>query len=177
MGQHCSCLDHTHKYQRRQSHVDTLDMERGDSDDDEDDEDEGDQELELLRLRNKAEFGGRSSQRGVLKRVGSAYTSELVLDGGEEEKGPEELHVRRDSDMEWVHWDVNRHVLPFSRPDDLLRLLQSYQEATGVDDPKVRTLCMCGINRTNFHMSCLLEWLNRDANCPVCRKYLYFEDA
>ena len=36
---------------------------------------------------------------------------------------------------------------------------------------------MCGINRTNFHMSCLLEWLNRDANCPVCRKYLYFEDA
>ena len=140
MGQHCSCLDHTHKYQRRQSdNVDTLDMERGDSDDDEDDEDEGDQELELLRLRNKAEFGGRNSQRAVLKRVGSAYTSGLVLDGGEEEKGPEELHVRRDSDVEWVHWDVNRHVLPFSRPDDLLRLLQSYQEATGV----VSAVC-CG---------------------------------
>lgn len=43
-------------------------------------------------------------------------------------------------------------------------------------DPKVRTLCSCGMNRTNFHMSCLLEWKNRDAKCPVCREYLYYED-
>lgn len=44
------------------------------------------------------------------------------------------------------------------------------------DNPKVRTLCSCGMNRTNFHLSCLLEWTNRDANCPVCRAYLYYED-
>lgn len=43
-------------------------------------------------------------------------------------------------------------------------------------NPKVRTLCNCGMNRTNFHMSCLLEWKNRDAKCPVCREYLYYED-
>jgi hypothetical protein len=45
------------------------------------------------------------------------------------------------------------------------------------DNPKVRTLCNCGMNRTNFHMSCLLEWLNRDRNCPVCREYLFYEDS
>ncbi|GAB9474430.1 hypothetical protein Gpo141_00011555 [Globisporangium polare] len=76
-----------------------------------------------------------------------------------------------------------------------LEVLRSYQKATGVvdegendlecvmcldtfnpDNPKVRTLCNCGMNRTNFHMSCLMEWKNRNAKCPVCREYLFYED-
>ncbi|GLD96996.1 hypothetical protein PINS_up005679 [Pythium insidiosum] len=74
-------------------------------------------------------------------------------------------------------------------------LLRSYQRVTGVvdhgqldlecvmcldtfsdDNPKVRSLCNCGVNRTNFHLSCLLEWLDRDPNCPVCRAYLFYEE-
>ncbi|CAI5712520.1 unnamed protein product [Hyaloperonospora brassicae] len=218
MGQHCSCLEHTHKYQRRQSdELGTADMERGggDNDDDGDDSDDGDdagddeQELELLggcdhteknrempRSRSKTDSSGRSSQCGLLRRVGSTRTSGLVLDGDEDEVDSEVPHLRRECGVEWIHWDADSHAMPFSRPGELQRLLHSYQEATGVidegqlelecivclgtfsvDDPKVRTLCMCGMNRTNFHMSCLLEWLNRDANCPVCREYLYFEDS
>ncbi|OQS00583.1 hypothetical protein THRCLA_05921 [Thraustotheca clavata] len=44
------------------------------------------------------------------------------------------------------------------------------------DNPKIRTLCNCGVNRTNFHLSCLYEWVERDRNCPVCRAVLYFEE-
>jgi hypothetical protein len=44
------------------------------------------------------------------------------------------------------------------------------------DNPKVRTLCNCGMNRTNFHLACLYQWLDRNNNCPVCREFLYFEE-
>ncbi|ETV99279.1 hypothetical protein H310_08017 [Aphanomyces invadans] len=43
-------------------------------------------------------------------------------------------------------------------------------------NPRIRTLCNCGMNRTNFHLSCLLEWTNRDSTCPVCRENLFFEE-
>nr|CCA19920.1 conserved hypothetical protein [Albugo laibachii Nc14] len=78
---------------------------------------------------------------------------------------------------------------------DLADILRNYQEATGVIDtgsgdlecimcldtfsevnPKLRTLCNCGMNRTNFHLSCLIEWMQHDPTCPICRTFLYYED-
>ncbi|KAG1688044.1 hypothetical protein DVH05_004454 [Phytophthora capsici] len=204
MGQHCSCLEHPPKYQRRQSDdLDTVDMERG--------EDDSDQELEvivdsqeshgLLGARPRTNSVGRSNQRGVLKRTGSVIAAGAMVDVDrndeeEEEKETEEQYMRRTLSMGLMGLDANHHLTPSPRPEELSRLLRSYQEVTGVVDegqldlecimcldtfsennPKVRTLCNCGMNRTNFHMSCLLEWLNRDANCPVCREYLFFEDS
>ncbi|KAF4043950.1 Ring finger domain [Phytophthora infestans] len=201
MGQNCSCLEHPPKYQRRQSDdLDTVDMERGDDDDDQELEVlVGVQEShELLGARSRTSSGGGSNQGIVLKRSGSPG---LMADAGrkddeDEEKETEEQRMRRSLSMGLLGLDADHYPTPSPRPEELSRLLRSYQEVTGVvdegqldlecimcldtfseDNPKVRTLCNCGMNRTNFHMSCLLEWLNRDANCPVCREYLFFEDS
>ncbi|KAI9908528.1 hypothetical protein PsorP6_004259 [Peronosclerospora sorghi] len=217
MGQHCSCLQHPPKYQRRQSDdVETMDMERGDNDD-------GELELEvldaqetheLLGTRVRLQSGGWTSQLGLLKRSGSTVT---VAGPGREEDREENdsdgLKMERGPSLGLVN--NNNHLTPLIEPEELSRLLRLYQEATGIvrhyvfrdysstnscaffqvdkgklelecvmcldtfsdDNSKVRTLCNCGMNRTNFHMSCLLEWLNRNVNCPVCREYLFFEDS
>jgi hypothetical protein len=44
-----------------------------------------------------------------------------------------------------------------------------------IDNPKVRTLCQCGENRTNFHYPCLLYWLDQKDTCPTCSSHLYFQ--
>ncbi|KAL4125209.1 hypothetical protein PRIC2_008794 [Phytophthora ramorum] len=203
MGQHCSCLEHPPKYQRRESDdMDTVDIERGDDDDQELEVlvDQAQETHELLRSSPRATPGGRDSLRGALKRTGSVVAAGSMGEderrGGEyEEKESEEQHMRRSLSTGLMGLDMNHQPTPSLRPEELSRLLRSYQEVTGVvdegqldlecimcldtfseDNPKVRTLCNCGMNRTNFHMSCLLEWLNRDTNCPVCREYLFFED-
>ena len=43
-------------------------------------------------------------------------------------------------------------------------------------DPKMLTLCECGVNKTCFHYSCLLQWVSRDPSCPACRKELMWEE-
>lgn len=192
MGQQCSCLQHPQKYQRRQSDdVDTDDMERTD-----------DQELEVLVNGHAQETHGLlssdraiESRSSVSRRSSSAAAAELA-EANEEKKESDEQHMRRSLNMGLMGLSGSQQPTPSPRPEELSKLLKSYQEATGVvdegqldlecimcldtfseDNPKVRTLCNCGMNRTNFHMSCLLEWLNRDANCPVCREYLFFEDS
>ncbi|ETP38558.1 hypothetical protein F442_13875 [Phytophthora nicotianae P10297] len=203
MGQHCSCLEHPLKYQRRQSDdLDSVDMERGDDGDDQELEVlvDAQESHELLGARPRTSSGGRSNQRSVLKRTGSTVAAGLMADANrredERKEESEEQCMRRSLSMGLMGLDADHRPTPSPRPEELSRLLRSYQEVTGVVDegqldlecimcldtfsennPKVRTLCNCGMNRTNFHMSCLLEWLNRDANCPVCREYLFFEDS
>ncbi|RLN93867.1 hypothetical protein BBJ28_00014310 [Nothophytophthora sp. Chile5] len=207
MGQQCSCLEHPLKYQRRQSdELDTLGMERGDDDEDQEELDllvEGYAQERLARHNNCDIRSVSDSQRGVLKRTGSnaaaaaiGIAAERILGDEEEEKESAERQTLRSVNTGLMGTGWAHEQSPSPRPEDLSRLLRSYQEVTGVvdegqldlecimcldtfseDNPKVRTLCNCGMNRTNFHLSCLLEWLNRDANCPVCRAYLFFEDA
>lgn len=54
------------------------------------------------------------------------------------------------------------------------------------ENPIMPTLCRCGANRSKFHYSCLLQWLEKQrANdpsrqmpkCPACESTLYFEEA
>ncbi|CEG50291.1 ring zinc finger domain superfamily protein [Plasmopara halstedii] len=196
MGLRCSCLDHPHKYQRRQS--DDLDMERSNDDSDEElsvlvEEQEG---HELLHVGSRLSLNVWNSSRARSKRCGSIAGTENVAELDTSDDVDEEKHVPRSLISRLIGRGINDLITPLSpSSEELSRLLRSYQEITGVVDegqldlecimcldtfsennPKVRTLCNCGINRTNFHMSCLLEWINRDANCPVCREYLYFED-
>eukprot|EP00904_Undaria_pinnatifida_P003249 jgi/Undpi1/12925/HiC_scaffold_7.g02591.m1 len=44
------------------------------------------------------------------------------------------------------------------------------------EDPEMLTLCSCGVNKTFFHYSCLLQWLAKHSYCPACRGYLFFEE-
>jgi hypothetical protein len=45
------------------------------------------------------------------------------------------------------------------------------------ENPEMRTLCRCGINRAHWHFACLLTWMEKDENCPVCREPLYYEEV
>jgi hypothetical protein len=44
------------------------------------------------------------------------------------------------------------------------------------EDPKMLTLCNCGMNKTNFHYSCLLQWTSKSSTCPSCRHELLWEE-
>ncbi|KAL3673433.1 hypothetical protein V7S43_001145 [Phytophthora oleae] len=138
MGQHCSCLEHPPKYQRRQSDdLDTVDMERGDDDSDQELEVivDSQESHELLGARPRTNSVGRSNQRGVLKRTGSTVTAGIMADVNEEEeeeKETEEQHMRRTLSMGLMGLDADHHPTPSPRPEELSRLLRSYQEVTGV---------------------------------------------
>jgi hypothetical protein len=45
-------------------------------------------------------------------------------------------------------------------------------------NPRLPTLCNCGVGRVNFHHSCLLEWIvqHGESTCPSCDTTLYYEE-
>ncbi|GMH79071.1 hypothetical protein TrLO_g7743 [Triparma laevis f. longispina] len=43
-------------------------------------------------------------------------------------------------------------------------------------NPCMLTLCNCGMNKTLFHYSCLLQWTEKNKNCPACRHELLWEE-
>ncbi|KAF1795561.1 hypothetical protein GQ600_21338 [Phytophthora cactorum] len=119
MGQRCSCLEHPPKYQRRQSDdLDTVDMERGDDDDDQELEVlvDAQESHELLGARPRTSSGGRNPDR---------------RGGDDEEKESEEQRMRRSLSMGLMGLDADHHPTPSPRPEELSRLLRSYQEVTG----------------------------------------------
>jgi hypothetical protein len=47
-----------------------------------------------------------------------------------------------------------------------------------INNPLTLTLCSCGMNKTNFHLPCLLLWIEKNGKivCPICNGNLYFEE-
>ena len=45
------------------------------------------------------------------------------------------------------------------------------------NNPEINTLCKCGINRAHWHLMCLMQWLEKDSNCPVCREPIFYEES
>ncbi|GMF27222.1 unnamed protein product [Phytophthora fragariaefolia] len=141
MGQTCSCLEHPPKYQRRQSDdLDTVDMERSGDDGDDDQEldviVDAQESHELLGVRPRTGSGGRSSQRGVSKRSGSSIAAGLMAAADrrgdeDEEKESDEQRLRRLS-IGLMGLAADHQPTPSPRPEELSKLLRSYQQVTGV---------------------------------------------
>ena len=45
------------------------------------------------------------------------------------------------------------------------------------NNPEINTLCKCGVNRAHWHLMCLMQWLEKDNNCPVCREPIFYEES
>ena len=45
------------------------------------------------------------------------------------------------------------------------------------NNPEINTLCKCGINRAHWHLMCLMQWLEKDSTCPVCREPIFYEES
>ena len=43
-------------------------------------------------------------------------------------------------------------------------------------NPEINTLCKCGVNRAHWHLMCLMQWLEKDTNCPICREPIFYEE-
>jgi hypothetical protein len=43
-------------------------------------------------------------------------------------------------------------------------------------NPRMPTLCNCGVNKTYFHLPCLYQWTEQCSDCPSCRTKLTWEE-
>ncbi|XP_076943999.1 putative E3 ubiquitin-protein ligase RHB1A [Bidens hawaiensis] len=78
-----------------------------------------------------------------------------VSDGGENEaKEAVESVITEEFDDE-----IKKSNTPFVAPEECPTCLEEYDE----DNPKITTKC-----DHHFHLSCILEWMERSETCPVC---------
>ena len=62
--------------------------------------------------------------------------------------------------------------LPSPTPHECVICMEEFDEA----NPEIRTLCKCGVNRAHWHLMCLMQWLEKENNCPICREPIYYEE-
>jgi hypothetical protein len=43
-------------------------------------------------------------------------------------------------------------------------------------NPRMPTLCSCGVNKTYFHLPCLYQWIEQSEECPSCRTKITWEE-
>ncbi|KAL4570762.1 hypothetical protein LXL04_026424 [Taraxacum kok-saghyz] len=58
-----------------------------------------------------------------------------------------------------VDGEVKKSNAPFVAPEECPTCLEEYDE----ENPKILTKC-----EHHFHLSCILEWMERSNTCPVC---------
>jgi Ring finger domain len=43
-------------------------------------------------------------------------------------------------------------------------------------NPRMPTVCNCGVNKTYFHLPCLYQWIEQSEECPSCRTKITWEE-
>ena len=49
-------------------------------------------------------------------------------------------------------------------------------EPFDASNPRMPTLCNCGVNKTYFHLPCLYQWIEQSLECPSCRTKITWEE-
>jgi Ring finger domain len=49
-------------------------------------------------------------------------------------------------------------------------------EPFDASNPRMPTLCSCGVNKTYFHLPCLYQWIEQSMECPSCRTKITWEE-
>jgi Ring finger domain len=49
-------------------------------------------------------------------------------------------------------------------------------EQFDASNPRMPTLCNCGVNKTYFHLPCLYQWIEQSLDCPSCRTKITWEE-
>ncbi len=101
------------------------------------------------------ELGGAILKEGG---IWSLAEGEVVLPGSEAQRGLA---------------DMTKGFVDEGGGEECVICMESITEG----DPKMLTLCNCGMNKTTFHYVCLLNWVERDSSCPACRSELIWQEA
>ncbi|KDO23582.1 hypothetical protein SPRG_10777 [Saprolegnia parasitica CBS 223.65] len=133
MGQSCSCLDQSHPHSRRRSSSSPMSLQ-GDA---------------TARAEGLLHQPSKAIEASVVKRNPrtldheSAYTA-FVYKGMEHPPSSKKTEASGVSE-------------PRSSTDTTILELECVMclDTFSDENPKIRTLCNCGVNRTNFHLACL----------------------